>query len=93
MLAISYLVLQAFISFCSLSDKSGTFLFVPCLHQNAGHMTITLAGPLNRCIIWRSLTKSFHATRHFRVYQEWCSAPRQQCKGGKSGAVQHRGEG
>ena len=28
-----YLVLQACISFCSVSDKSGASLFLPCLHK------------------------------------------------------------
>ena len=30
-----YLVLQACISFCSVSDKSGASLFLPCSHKNA----------------------------------------------------------
>ena len=32
---LSDLVLQACISFCSVSDKSGAFLFSPCSHKNA----------------------------------------------------------
>ena len=32
---LSYLVLQACISFCSVSDKSGESLFLPCSHKNA----------------------------------------------------------
>ena len=36
---LSYLVLQLCISFCSVSDKSGASLFLPCSHQNAvAHM-------------------------------------------------------
>ena len=36
---LSYLVLQACISFCSVSDKSGASLFLPCSHKNAvAHM-------------------------------------------------------
>ena len=31
----SYLVLQACISFCSVSDKSGASMFFPCWHKNA----------------------------------------------------------
>ena len=31
----SYLVLQVSNSFCGVSDKSGTSLFLPCLHNNA----------------------------------------------------------
>ena len=34
-LAIYYLVLQACISFCSVSDKSGALLFLPCLYKSA----------------------------------------------------------
>ena len=34
MLAISYLVLQACVSFCITSDKCGACLFVPCSHKN-----------------------------------------------------------
>ena len=30
---LSYLVLQACFSFCSVSDKSGGFLFLPCSHK------------------------------------------------------------
>ena len=37
----SYLVLQACISFCSVSDKSGASLFLPCSHQIAvAHMSL-----------------------------------------------------
>ena len=32
---LSYLVLQAWISFCSVSDKVGVSLFLPCSHNNA----------------------------------------------------------
>ena len=32
---LSYLVLQVCISFCSVSDKNGASLFLPCLHKNA----------------------------------------------------------
>ena len=32
---LSYLVLQACISFCSLSDESGASMFLPCSHKNA----------------------------------------------------------
>ena len=30
---VSYLVLQACISFCSVSDKGGASLFLPCSHK------------------------------------------------------------
>ena len=32
---VSYLVLQACISFCSVSDRSGASLFLPCSHKHA----------------------------------------------------------
>ena len=32
---LSYLVLQVCISFCSVSDKSGVSLFLPCSHKTA----------------------------------------------------------
>ena len=32
---LSYLVLQACISFCSVSNKTGAFLLLPCSHKNA----------------------------------------------------------
>ena len=32
---LSYLVLQACVSFCSVSDKSGASLFLPCPHKHA----------------------------------------------------------
>ena len=32
---LTYLVLQACISFCSVSDKSGALLFLPCSHKSA----------------------------------------------------------
>ena len=32
---LSYLVLQACISFCSVSDRSGALLFLPCSHKSA----------------------------------------------------------
>ena len=32
---LSNLVLQACISFCSVSDKSGASVFLPCSHKNA----------------------------------------------------------
>ena len=35
MLAVSFLVLQACISFCSVSNKSGAFLFLPCSHKDS----------------------------------------------------------
>ena len=34
-ICLSYLVLQACISFCSVSDKRGGSLFLPCSHKNA----------------------------------------------------------
>ena len=44
---LSYLVLQACISFCSVSDKSGASLFLPCSHKNAlAHIAVEfLTGP------------------------------------------------
>ena len=35
MLVVSYLALQACISFCSISDESGALLCLPCSHKNA----------------------------------------------------------
>ena len=32
---LSYFVLQACISACSVSDKNGASLFLPCSHKNA----------------------------------------------------------
>ena len=34
MLVVSYLALQACISLCSVSEKSGALLFLPCSHKN-----------------------------------------------------------
>ena len=34
-LVVSCLVLQACVSFCGISDKSGPFLLLPCLYKNA----------------------------------------------------------
>ena len=38
MLAVFYVVLQACISFGGVSDKSGTFLFLPCSHKKDPRM-------------------------------------------------------
>ena len=43
-LVVSYLMLQACISFYSASDKSGAFVFLPCLHVRR-----------SACLIWLSL--------------------------------------
>ena len=41
--SLSYLVLQACISFCSVPDKSGASLFFPCSHKNAvAHMIFSI---------------------------------------------------
>ena len=43
---LSDLVLQACISFCSVSDKSGASLFLPCSHKNVvAHMLVTKKVP------------------------------------------------
>ena len=46
---LSYLVLQACISVCSVSDKSGASMFLPCSHKNAvAHMHTETVGQLWR---------------------------------------------
>ena len=45
---LAYLVLQACILFCSVSEKSGASLFLPCSHKNAAaHLCWIVKGEQN----------------------------------------------
>ena len=63
---LSYLVLQACISFYSVSDKSGTSMFLPCSHKNAvAHMFLQHweahadNGVMQQHASWKVLRKFF----------------------------------
>ena len=63
MLAISYLVLQACISFWGVSDKSGAFLFFALLAYNCGFSWGWTAIAHIKGRTW-SLVQSYHANRN-----------------------------
>ena len=54
MLVVSHLALQACISFCSFSDKSGALLFSPCSHGNdVAHVYFPRIWVMQRCLaVW-----------------------------------------